>query len=1324
MSTFFKAFQKRLTNLSASNRSLQLLKAGNAWFVDLHAFDFANDKPSFSIIESLIAQKKQAVCPVVDDTSASGNTLSKQLRALQRSVRFIKDERGTDDLYVAWPFIRGQMQDGTVVRAPFCFFPVHLEIQGNTWQLSLREGESGFINPSFLLAYSFFNHTTLKPEVLEASLEDYPSDSTTFRTQLYQWLKNSGISLHFNQDIFLDELRSFQTFTKQELEASEKAGMLKLYPEAVLGIFPQAGSYLYPDYEHLVENYPQQSIEDFFSSKNPFSTTEEGTNSLSYLRKVEEEYTYTPFALDATQENALLAVKSGKSLVVQGPPGTGKTQLIGNLIADFAARGKRVLVVSQKRAALDVLYDRMKQAGLDAFMALVHDFSDDRRGLYQKIEKQIQRLEEYQYLNNGLDTIQLERKFIQTSRRIAQLVQHFQEYKNALFDTTEAGISIKELYLQLIPEKAELALKHVYAHFPISEIQDFKRVIKRYFLLKESIKPAQATWGDRHSFHTHESDGLQQIKVAIQEVGSVFPDFKKQMGAEISWSLVNQWGKQLTLFQEGIAKVNQQSFALMAHWAKLPLGSRPTTLGLDVLKSRLMQCYEEEGLELSTSTEEIGRLQIALQDVLANTKSYLHYTAWKLFSKNRIFVKRALLANSLGASKADIKHLMRMVDNRLNAEHLLSGLKEKQWVLGLPSLQERKQVEAWFDLQAEALQALEVFESLPKSQFYLDKWALSFSDWRQWMADWASKVQTFRARSAEWSRWLSEAQIEGILQDGQEAYVQTLEPYYDDMVALDSLWEDLPDFAQEVLSQLEEYQGKVSKEACFEQSIYLAWIQHIENKYPILRSVSSSVFALEEQELGELIEEKSKMSLDILMMRLRERTYQSVEHNRLKNRVTYKELSHQATKKRKIWPIRKLVDTFDHEVFDLLPCWLASPETVSAIFPLRDMFDLVIFDEASQCYAEKGIPAIVRGKQVVIAGDSKQLPPTDLYQLRWEEDTEEVHLEVDSLLDLASFHWDSFSLQSHYRSAHPELIAFSNTYFYQDSLRCLPERSAVNQPHSALHYHKVEGIWEKNANAEEAHYVVQLAKRLHAQFPQYSMGIVTFNQAQRDAIEDLLEAEAWRPAHPSEPLFVKNIENVQGDERDIILFSIAYAPDKKGKFSMQFGSLNGSGGENRLNVAISRARQQGHVVASIVPHELRVDDSKHAGPKLLREYLRFVYEQTAQRAFVVQGIKENSQSLYAKIKEIVPQLVPNMEASAWLPIADLTLMRENEYLGALLSDDEYYYQSGNIKETHAYLPHTLQQKGWPLAKFHSRWLALQRPYFIEQIQKYLTQLNT
>jgi hypothetical protein len=550
---------------------------------------------------------------------------------------------------------------------------------------------------------------------------------------------------------------------------------------------------------------------------------------------------------------------------------------------------------------------------------------------------------------------------------------------------------------------------------------------------------------------------------------------------------------------------------------------------------------------------------------------------------------------------------------------------------------------------------------------------------------------------------LTSYQLRNLMHDPslEKEYLKTLRSDFDSLCDFDKLKENLLPHEHAVIGRLHEAVGwdVPKQESLLQNSLRLAWIEHIEAKYPDLRSVSSRKMQEQQQELQRLVEEKQRLSLDIVLLRARERVYERVEYNRLNNRVTYRDLYHQATKKKKIWSLRKVISDFQEELLNLMPCWMASPESVSAIFPMREVFDLVIFDEASQCFAERGIPAMYRGKQVLIAGDDMQLKPSELYQIRWDEESDEPDLEVESLLDLAERYLPTVHLQGHYRSRSLDLIDFSNRNFYEGRLQLLPDRSILNQHQPGIEYCKVDGVWENNTNPVEASVVVMRVIELVKSHPQKEIGIVTFNSPQQELILDMLEEIFSRSGMQLPPtLFVKNIENVQGDEKDIVIFSVGYAPDKKKKISMQFGSLSTAGGENRLNVAITRAREKIILVCSIEPEDLRTGDLKNEGPKLLRKYLEFARD-VHQRKFIPRitpSVKQQaSWYLNNKIKHWGEQKFKNLqfETNA-LPLADLYVKDKGDYLGIVRTDDTNYFSSLSAKDSFAYVPALFEEKNW------------------------------
>jgi superfamily I DNA and/or RNA helicase len=466
---------------------------------------------------------------------------------------------------------------------------------------------------------------------------------------------------------------------------------------------------------------------------------------------------------------------------------------------------------------------------------------------------------------------------------------------------------------------------------------------------------------------------------------------------------------------------------------------------------------------------------------------------------------------------------------------------------------------------------------------------------------------------------------------------------------------------------------------------------------------------MEEQrrELGQLVHEKQQLSQTILLLKARERVYEGVEYNRLNNRVTYRDLYHQLTKKKKIWSLRKVVTDFEEEFLNIMPCWMASPESVSAIFPMREMFDLVIFDEASQCFSERGIPAMYRGKQILVAGDDMQLKPNELYQVRWEEDSEHPDLEVDSLLDLSERYLPTVYLQGHYRSRSLDLIDFSNKHFYEGRLQLLPDRNILNEQRSGIEYLNVQGVWENNTNLTEAKKVVEKVSELLAEDPEKEIGIVTFNAPQQVLIMDLLEEHcALHDITLPSTMFVKNIENVQGDEKDIIIFSIGYARDSKQKLSMQFGSLNTAGGENRLNVAVTRARERIILICSIEPEDLKTEDLRNEGPKLLKKYLEFARDVHQQKFKPVLNLKTKQQTswyLNSKLKKWGENKFTdlNFEIDS-LPMADLYVKNNGHYLGMIRTDDAHYLSSVSVKDSFAYSPTLFEKKNWDYCFVFSR----------------------
>ena len=432
--------------------------------------------------------------------------------------------------------------------------------------------------------------------------------------------------------------------------------------------------------------------------------------------------------------------------------------------------------------------------------------------------------------------------------------------------------------------------------------------------------------------------------------------------------------------------------------------------------------------------------------------------------------------------------------------------------------------------------------------------------------------------------------------------------------------------------------------------------------------------------------------------------------------------------------VNRFIEKFNFEIMNGVRIWLLTPEVVSEIMQLAtESFDLVIFDEASQLYIERTLPTIYRAKKLVVSGDHKQLRPSNLGAGRIDEsdlDDEESISDVESLLDLARYRYTSIPLEYHYRSKYEELIAFSNYAFYNGKLYVSPNVDSNDvQP---ITVHKIENAnWINRTNRKEAEYVIQLLKKtLKERKHEETIGIITFNSSQRDLINDLIDEECSKDKEfainvrmeierrddgQDIGLFIKNIERVQGDERDIIIFSIGYGKDERGRLIRQFGWLSQSGGENRLNVAISRAKKKVELVISFMPSELQVEDSKNDGPRYLKKYLEYCFAIHNKDTTLAKQILHSFGDTISTQKEIsfdsdFENQVYDALTSEGYDIEsqvgiggyriDLAVRYQNKYLLGIECDGKLYHSSKSARERDYHRQKYLEERGW---KIHRVW---------------------
>ena len=454
-------------------------------------------------------------------------------------------------------------------------------------------------------------------------------------------------------------------------------------------------------------------------------------------------------------------------------------------------------------------------------------------------------------------------------------------------------------------------------------------------------------------------------------------------------------------------------------------------------------------------------------------------------------------------------------------------------------------------------------------------------------------------------------------------------------------------------------------------------------------------------------------------------------------------LRHECEKKMRHKPIRQLLREIPNLAPQLKPCFLMSPLSVAQYLPPdAPPFDLVVFDEASQIPVWDAIGVIARGRQFVCVGDPKQMPPTSFFQKGdgdepLDDEAESVQEDMESILDecLAAGVF-SAHLNWHYRSRHESLIAFSNHNYYEDRLYTFP--AASRAPTLGVRFEFVEGgVYDRKAtrtNEKEARALVDWVFE-RVKTPGYKMrsaGVVTFSEAQKDLIENLFDErrekdpsiEAFFSENAEEPFFVKNLENVQGDERDVILFSVGYAADKDGKLAMNFGPLNRVGGERRLNVAVTRAKEQVVVFSSIHGSQIDLSRTQAVGAAHLRSFLEFAEkgsDAAAQSAPKDNGAFPKAVAAFLRSKgwEVDEQVgtgACRIDLAVKKPGTDA-------YLLAIECDGPSYASQLTVRDRDQTRPSVLKGLGWKLVRLWSVDWALDRPRAEQELLTLLDSLK-
>lgn len=1208
----------KLNDISRRNRSIRLLKLYNKWSFDLTELDEMTSEPvSKSIVEKIIKQTNSEIVllkPSINDEKSM--VISRKLTDLSRNMKGIEEETGVHDFYLGFPFLVGTLADGTFFQAPLFLYPVRLEknnVNSQKWVIKHDEGGPQ-INRTLFLAFKKLNSLTFSEEFFEEAAE--VAKNLDYQNWL-SFLIEREINVAFTES-GLSRLKEYKKDDLPEL------ANLTLLENAVIGNFPQGSSSLVKDYDALIELSEEGNLSlagELISPEDQEGTEDKEESQLNQDENNKQADILNLLEADGSQEEILQEARYKKGIVVHGPPGTGKSQVIVNLITDALKQEKKVLVVCQKRAALDVVYQRLDGLGLSSHIALVHDEKNDRKKLYSKIASVLE--------HNQITYEQAVQFLTSVSNKLASQEELLNSIANALYEYQEFGFRLYDLYGKATP---------VGETTQIVDLTEVLPALNRDILDDVSEKVyTYAEWYDRFG-------------------GDSFP--------------LNQ----------------RKSFAAFSMKDKLEL--------IEVMDQLIQQ----------------ARNSVEYLNSLDHEKITPAYT-WLVENKlDKIY------PDLEGGNKRTLQGLRLWWWTSFSGKTIIEELIEGEKFKGTSSSEWLKIKKSLMTMHQLGKETKKMADEIERLKRYLED----------------RYVEELKSR-------ISEGDIPLIELDKMLEYIHS---DFDDLQQMDNYWNACSETEKKVITKLQSKPNNSELSLpdywvdLFRNSAYVHWIDQTEQKYPQVQKVSTNEFARIRESFAKLIDEKRKAATQYLIHTLTT----NVNQTQQKHSRRVKELKHQVGKKRMIWSLRKLVNEFAGDgLVDILPVWLASPEIVSAIFPLKEgLFDLVIFDEASQCTVESGIPAIYRAKQLIVAGDEKQLPPFNMFQSSVvNEDDEEEQYELDesvSLLNLAKRRFPERILQWHYRSKYEELINFSNHAFYNGHVQIAPNVVPFKSP-PAMEWKNVDGRWINQCNEVEAIEVVNTLKNILVKRPNKTVGIITFNSKQQTKILDLIEKTAGEDEEFAavynqmmsrdldERIFVKNIENVQGDERDIILFSIGYAKNEEGRIYNRFGMLNQKGGENRLNVAVTRAKEEIIVVSSSEPDELNVSSTVGMGPKLLKSYLKYVKAvanaQPEQINAVVQDINENvnthvqqkelhfespfEEQVYNQLRNLGYEVTTQVGMSGYrIDLAIVHPKDSSRYILGIECDGAMYHSSANAKERDVYRQRFLENRGWTIERIWSR----------------------
>ncbi|MDI9617545.1 DUF3320 domain-containing protein [Methanothermobacter sp.] len=1146
-------------------------------------------------------------------TDLTESELQRRLFYINQRARTMIQEQGYNILYLALGFLEWMAADEPDIRrAPLILVPVVLERRRAGSSFSLRwDGSEIITNMS-----------------LQARLREEGIELPEFRMPQ----SPSGIAEYFRR-------------VEDAVKSMDGWGVTD---EVQLGFFSFTKFLMYMDldpasYSNWDEIVERPLLRALFSIEIDEDDGEVDIDSIPY------EDLYHVVDADSSQIAVIEDVKAGKNLVVEGPPGTGKSQTIVNLIAELMAAGKTVLFVSEKMAALEVVKSRLDSIGLGRFCLELHSHKARKKDVLKELESTLMEAE--------AERPDAEREF----RRVEKLRDELNEYRRALH---EPLYSIQLSPFQLFGMK-ESSERYFNGEMPFVRIPSPETItpdewdealveLRNLAKLAELLPPLHENpWSGTDPGMMLPSD-VRELEVLLESVIKVTD---KLMAA-------------LREFQEryGFSPVkNVGDLERLGEVVSVVAESRPFDLG--VLESEIWDRYRADAFTLLDKLEAYTRRREILDrfhesvhsvDLEALLREYLKESSSriKFLSGRYRKVRNEIDALYVGRAPENDYEIVEDLENLIDVMSLreelerYSGVAERffgsMWNPENPSIQDLRATAEWIgrfrDLHSEGLISERTLECISDG-LDGDRLLSEFHEILEIHSELQDKLSKLQTRINTHAHVIFNSAPEEV-------------PF--------RAWRSRVKAWREALNLLPLWSQYLEKKRLCMKTRGAAFIPLIESRIISMEDIRPAM----EGNLADALLERAFREIPVLytfigdlhearIREFRELDSRIIELNR--KRLIYQLtsnmptvfggaapdseesiLSGEFTRKRGHMPLRKLLKLAGGVIKRIKPCFMMSPLSIAQYLDPRSselQFDVVIFDEASQVKPEDALGAFLRARNAVVMGDTNQLPPTSFFDqmLTSEEDSEDVATaaDIESILHLCKRSFPVRMLRWHYRSRHESLIAVSNQEFYDNRLLVYPSPSREDEE-LGLHLRYIpDTVYERGRTSSNPLEAAAVVEAIEEHFIRYgtsrSLGVGTFSVAQMNAILEALEErlrenpelERLINQETNEPFFIKNLETIQGDERDVIFISVGYGFDENGRMSLNFGPLNQEGGERRLNVLITRAREKCVVFTNFRASDLKTGPGTPFGVRALKRFLRY-----AETGVLDSDSTSNSQGLF------------------------------------------------------------------------------------------------